>query len=139
MRLTFSRRHSQHQLRDLLMAHADALVSGTLDRDRLRAQYDMVDQQQVEGLLALAERLSQSLIEIVPSEQFVAQLRRQLADAPGLAYHRSLWGRIRALPPRTQIVAGIGGATLTAGVVILASRSVPEAIDNWRQRRAATA
>jgi hypothetical protein len=105
----------------------------------LLAQYDRVELDQVKGLLTLAERVNQTLVEVAPSEQFVAQLRRQLTDASDLANRLSLWGRIRALPPRTQLVAGIGGATLTAGVVILASRSVPEAIDNWRHRRAAIA
>jgi hypothetical protein len=71
-----------------------------------------------------------------PSEQFVAGLRHRLLTSdrrPAL----SLWARIRRLPPRTQLAAGIGGATLTAGVVILATRSVYDALGNRRNRRTA--
>ncbi len=138
MQVPFLKRRSETQLEDLLIAHADALASGTLDLGSLLAQYDRVEPDQVNDLLTLAERINQTLVEVAPSDQFVAHLRRQLTEASDLD-HLSLWGRIRALPPRTQLVAGIGGATLTAGVVILASRSVPDAIDNWRHRRAAIA
>ena len=134
----FNRDRSHRQLQDLLMAHADALVAGTLDRDALLEPFEQGTRDQVEDLLSLAERISETLTEVTPSEQFIIQLRRQLVDAGALG-HQSLWGRMRQLPPRTQLAAGIGGVTLTAGVVLLASRTLPDALDSWRHRRAATA
>jgi hypothetical protein len=115
------------------MAHADALASGA-DPDQLFDLYDDPLLAQFEGLLTLAERISRLLIQVSPSEQFVNQLRHELIDAssPG---RRSLWGRIRSLPPRTQLAAGIGGAAVTAGVVLIASRSMPNALEYWRSRR----
>lgn len=128
------------QLQDLLMNHADALISDSLDLEKLLAPYDQEIRDEVEDLLILAHRISQSLTEVHPSEQFVTRLRQQLvlADA-NLLGHRTWWGRIRQLPPRTQLAAGIGGATLTAGVVLIASRTLlPEVWNLWRSRRTIT-
>ncbi len=129
----FFRQYIDRQVEDFLMAHVDALVSGSPDVDQLLDRYDDEIRDQVEGLFTLAERISQSLIPVAPSEQFVNRLRHELTDAAS-AEPRSLWGRIRSLPPRTQIAAGIGGATLTAGVVLIASRSMPNALEYWRSR-----
>ena len=90
------------------------------------------------ALLRLAERLERAMPAVTPSEQYVAQLRqRLLASDP--QEMPSLWRRIRQLPPRTQLAAGIGGATLTAGVVILATRSVYDVLGSRRSRRTVTA
>lgn len=129
MRLPFFFR-DELRSEDILMAHADALASGA-DPNQLFDQYDDLLLGQIGGLLTLAERISRLLIQVSPSEQFVNQLRHELIEAssPG---RRSLWGRIRSLPPRTQIAAGIG---VTAGVVLIASRSMPNALEYWRSRR----
>ena len=122
---------AKRQLQDLLLFHADALIAGPLDLDQLLAQYDAVALTQVEGLLALAEQINRSMPRVAASDQFVERLRRQLAEE-AIMERRSWWERIRQLPPRTQLAAGIGGATLTAGVVLLASRPVWDA---WLVRR----
>jgi hypothetical protein len=126
----------KQQLRELLIAHADALVAGRLAPEQLLRPYDAETRSEVIELLALAERVSRALAEVSPSEQFVAQLRRQLVEIP-VSERRSWWERIRQLPPRTQLAAGIGGATLTAGVVLIVSRSLPGALHYWRHRRVA--
>ncbi len=133
--LPFFKQRPERHLHDLLMAHADALVSGTLDVDRLLDQYDWLVTSQVKSLLALADQLNRSLVEVNPSEQFLNQLRVQLLDEAYELHDPGLWRRIRQLPPRTQLAAGIGGATLTAGIVLIASRSFPDALDFWRNRR----
>jgi len=120
------------------MSYVDALVSGTRDADSVLEQYDRDMRGQVEDLLNLTDRISQVLTEVTPSEEFVADLRYRLAEA-GAQAGRSLWTRIRRLPPRTQLAAGIGGATLTAGVVLIAARTLPDALDLWRSRRATAA
>ncbi len=130
----FFRQYTDHQIEDFLMAHADALVSGSPAMDQLLDEYDDMIRSQVEGLFTLTERLRHTLIPVSPSEQFVNRLHHDLMSAAS-AQPLSLWGRIRSLPPRTQIAAGIGGATLTAGVVLLASRSMPNALEYWRNRR----
>lgn len=133
--LSIFKRRPERQLHEFLMAHADALASGTLDLDRLLDQYDLVINGQVESLLALADQMNRSLVEVAPSEQFVKQLRVQLLGETYVLRDPGLWQRIRQLPPRTQLAAGIGGATLTAGLVLIASRSFPDALDFWRNRR----
>jgi hypothetical protein len=130
--MPFFNRRPKRQLRDFLMAHADALVRDTLELDTLLAQYDAVVESQVDGLLMVAERLSRALPGVKPSDQFVEQLRRELLAEDALFEQQSWWDRIRRLPPRTQWAAGIGGATITAGVVLIASRPVWDA---WLDRR----
>lgn len=135
MRLPFLKSDQlQNQVEDLLVAHADALAAGYSERDLLLDHCDWVLRSQVEGLFDLAEQVAGSLVETLPSEQFVAGLRQALL-AGGEMPARLWWVRIRQLPPRTQLAAGIGGAALTAGVFWLASRALPEALDLWRSRR----
>ncbi len=136
----FRGRAARQTLQELLMAHADALVSGSADRAALLSDYDEPTRAEAAELLALAERIQHAMGEVAPSEQFVRQLGTQLATAPTVVPSRSLWGRMRHLPPGVQLVAGIGGATLTAGVVLLISRAlVPGALASWRSRRTVTA
>jgi hypothetical protein len=133
--LSFFKRRPDRQLNDLLMTHADALVGGTMDVDRLLEQYDSLVNSQVRSLIALADQLNRTLVDVNPSDQFVSQLRLQLLNEGYEFGSPGLWRRIRQLPPRTQLAAGIGGATLTAGIVLIASRSIPDARDLWRNRR----
>ncbi len=123
---------------NVLMAHADALIGRGSTRVPLRRAYTEPGEDDLETLLRLSERIERAMPPVTPSEQYVAQLRRRLLESdPQEAL--SLWRRIRQLPPRTQLAAGIGGATLTAGVVILATRSVYDALGSRRNRRTVTA
>jgi len=139
MRLSWFQRQADRQLEDFLLAHADALLVGKPDLDSLLKQYDNLTRSQVETFVTLAERISESLTEVAPSDQFVGQLRYRLREAAGLPETDSLMERVRQMSPRVQWAAGIGGATLTAGVVIMASRPIWGALEEWRSRRAATA
>jgi hypothetical protein len=132
------RRPSQRWQRNLLMAHADALVVGSPASEQMRAACARSGETELETLLALAERIERAMPPVTPSEQFVAELRQRLLHAEK-QQPVSLWGRVQRLPLRTRVAAGIGGATLTAGVVILATRSVYDALGNRRNRRAITA
>lgn len=139
----FFNRQTHRRMQDLLMAHADALIAGTLNREALFEQYDDLVASQVESLMVLAEVINRSLKEVSPSEQFVARLALQLRNA-GTPASTPWWDvRVRQLSPRTQIAAGIGiggVATLTAGVVLLASRRpLMDLLDAWRNRHTATA
>lgn len=133
----FSFRNSaERRFEDLLMAHADALISGTVDIDGLLRQYHWVTRRQVDSLLILAERLNKAFVVVKPSDDFVKELRRQLDEANTFE-NRSLWRQFRDLSPRTQLAAGIGGATLTAGVVYFASRPVRDALEDLWHRATA--
>jgi hypothetical protein len=130
------RNNAQNQIEDFLTAHADALISGSLGVDQLLEVYDRSVRHQAEGLMALAGQISRLLIPVEPSEQFVNRLYRELieSDAPG---RMSIWARIRSLPPRTQLAAGLGGAAMTAGVVYIATRTMPNPLGYWRNRHVA--
>lgn len=132
------RRPSQRWQRNLLMAHADALVSGSAARERVRTACARSGETELEALLELAERIERAMPPVEPSAQFVADLHQRLLRAD-VTRPVSLWARVQRLPLRTRVAAGIGGATLTAGVVILASRSVFDVLGNRRNRRTITA
>ncbi|NLX09096.1 MAG: hypothetical protein GXY36_05535 [Chloroflexi bacterium] len=106
--------------------------------DLLWAQMQRQSDAQLEELLTLARLLSQVLVPVKPSDAFVEDLRQQLLTAtPG--ERRTWYERVRQLPPGVQLAAGIGGATLTAGVVLAARRPVMDALDLWRSRRSISA
>jgi hypothetical protein len=127
-------RSIRHQIQNLLMSHADALIAGSLDLEKALEPYDDVIREQTSSLLQVAERLNDALVEVTPSDQFVSALRYELVET-ALFDQATWWDRLRSLPPRTQWAAGIGGATLTAGVVLIATRSMPNALEFWRNRR----
>jgi hypothetical protein len=127
-------RSIRHQIQNLLMSHADALIAGSLDLEKALEPYDDVIREQTSSLLQVAERLTDALVEVTPSDQFVSALRYELVET-ALFDQATWWDRLRSLPPRTQWAAGIGGATLTAGVVLIATRSMPNALEFWRNRR----
>ena len=138
MSLPFFFSRQEQNTQNVLMAYADALVSGLPHSVDLLTGIDEDLRDSIQELFVLAGQISLGLTPVVPSEQFVAELRSRLLDVDG-AHYLSLLGRWRQLPPKTQIAAGIGGATLTAGVVLIAARSVSDVWDLWRNRREATA
>lgn len=132
MSLSLFKNRPDTQIEDILMAHADALIQGDLDRAESLSRLALAD---VDDLFTLAERISLALIDVSASPEFVEELRVRLLVAAE-QHHRSLWGRLRHMPRRTQLAAGIGGATLTAGMVLVARRPVRDAaLELWRNRR----
>jgi hypothetical protein len=135
MSLSLFKNRPDNQFQDLLMAHADGLVAGNLDREQLRSRHSRLSLSDIDDLFTLAERISLALIEISPSPDFVDELRLRLLEVAD-QHNRSLWGKLRHMPRRTQLAAGIGGATLTAGVVLVAHRPMRDAaLELWRNRR----
>lgn len=75
----------------------------------------------VADFIDLAEQLSEVLVEVSPSPAFVAGLYNDVLTA----YYpeRTWWGRLRAVPMRMKLAAGLGGITITAGMIVITYRS----------------
>ncbi len=103
------------RLETYLAAHLDALWSAPEAAKALRLQ---AADPQARDLMLLAERLHTTLIPVVPSDAFIERLRGEfMMQAPP-----TLRQRWRQLPPRYQTAAKVGGATLTAGLMLFAVR-----------------
>jgi hypothetical protein len=90
------------QLENLLSAVTDALLAGSQDVDAVLRRYD-VPRQRVEGLVTLVRRLHMTLTGVEPSRRFVQRLRSDLMGTQ----QQGLIARVRYLPPRVQIAAGV--------------------------------
>jgi hypothetical protein len=120
----------------LLDAHAEALVKGlpfefTPEQTGLAA-LTPADSAEIYGLLHLAKRLSETLIPVLPSAEYVARLKGELTGdlTPALIL------RWRKLPASYRLAARLGGITLTAGLALLASRRMLGILSALNQGRA---
>ncbi|MCE7946897.1 MAG: hypothetical protein DYG88_05650 [Chloroflexi bacterium CFX4] len=122
-------------LEDLLAAQADALISGAPFEDSLPSLAP-ADQAAAHSLMLLANRLSAGLAPVTPDPAFVARLHAELAAQASTAAPANvdLMLRWRNLPQRYKVAARIGGLTLTAGLALLASRRVLEALTRFQRR-----
>jgi hypothetical protein len=98
--------HEGTHLEDLLSAVTDALLrEGAAAKDPLDAiarRYD-VPRGEVEGFAAMIRRVHVALAGVQPSPRFVNRLRHDLIGQPP----RGVLARVRFLPPRVQIAAGV--------------------------------
>ncbi|MCB9454197.1 MAG: hypothetical protein H6672_22415 [Anaerolineaceae bacterium] len=103
------------QLQDLFAAVTDALLADeSADLDTIVAQYH-VPQEEVAGMISIIRRLHMVLVGAQPSTRFVRRLKHDLMGAPQFG----MVSRIRHLPPRVQIAAGVA---LVAGFMLLTRR-----------------
>jgi type VI protein secretion system component VasF len=106
------------ELENLLSAVTDALLADdNADLDMIVNRY-RVPRHEVEGLIGVIRRLHITLVGVQPSRRFVGRLRHELV---GSRYN--VVSRIRYLPPRVQIAAGIA---LVAGFIVLNRRRMME-------------
>ncbi|MBE0689145.1 MAG: hypothetical protein IH587_03370 [Anaerolineae bacterium] len=102
-------------------------VEGVVPLENLLNQYQ-VSFDQVQELVELSDRLSARLAEVNPSAAFVESLYQDLLGKRQES--RSWWRRVpvservQTMPKSAKIAAGIGGITITAGMVLLTARSV---------------
>ena len=110
---------ADHQeLENLLSAVTEALLADEdSDLDAIVNRY-RVPRSEVEGLIGIIRRLHVSLVGVQPSRRFVGRLRLEVV---GSRYN--VVSRIRYLPPRVQIAAGIA---LVAGFMLLSRRRMAE-------------
>jgi type VI protein secretion system component VasF len=106
-------RETNPKVNDVLAAATDAILAGG-NVDAVLNRYD-VPRTELEGLLKLITRLHVALVGVKPSKRFAHRLKQDLMGAP----RASVITRIRHLPPRVQIAAGVA---LLAGFMLIARR-----------------
>jgi hypothetical protein len=121
-----------HPVEDLLAAHADALLAERDDFAPRFDQYGIAPSQaaEVTELLHLAQQLRDSLTPVALSEEFVSRLKSELVGEQPV----TLLVRWRKLPPHYQLAAKLGGLTIGAGLVLLATRRALDVLDALRRR-----
>ncbi len=102
-------------MEDLLSAMTDAVLRGERDLNRIARRYN-VPQADVERLTPMIYALKDAVRSERPSPHFTRKLKRDLMGAP----EYTLVERVRYLPPRVQIAAGV--AVGTAFGVLLVGR-----------------
>jgi hypothetical protein len=105
---------SDVQLQNHLAAITDALFAGRDDIDTLIAKYD-ANSAELQQYARLINQLDQVFVPVQPSPRFVRRLGQDLSGADT----SNMLVRVRRLPPRVQIAAGIA---LLAGFVLLSRR-----------------
>jgi hypothetical protein len=124
---------SDAQFEALLDAQLASLVAGRAFA-ALPEQYGLSGDAATEAydLMHLAQRMSESMIALPPSPEFVTRLKNELVGnlTPALIL------RWRKLPAAYRVAARLGGLTLTAGLALLASRRVLGLLGTLNQARA---
>lgn len=98
---------------DMLSAMTDAVLRGERDVNRIARRYD-VPQAEADQLIPMICALHDAHRSQRPSPHFTRKLKRDLMGAP----EYTLVERVRYLPPRVQIAAGLAVGT-AFGVLIL--------------------
>jgi type VI protein secretion system component VasF len=101
------------QMQDMLSAVTDAMLANE-SVDAVLARYS-VPRAEVAAFLVLINRLHHAIVGVKPSRRFAMRLRQDLMGAPRM----NVITRMRSLPPRVQIAAGIA---LVAGFMLLTRR-----------------
>jgi hypothetical protein len=114
---------NHNELENLLSAVTDALLADErANLDQIVNRY-AVPRHEVEGLVGLVRKLHVTLVGAQPSRRFVSRLRSDLVGTRRI----NIVNRVRYLPPRVQLAAGIA---LVAGFMLLSRRRL---IDDARQ------
>jgi hypothetical protein len=104
---------SDTQMQNLLAAITDERLAGS-DISKLLNRHP-VDAEELAALIQLIDQLDTVMIPVQPSRSFVRRLRQDLIGVE----NPNVLVRVRRLPPRVQIAAGIA---LVAGFMFLSRR-----------------
>ncbi len=119
---------NHNELENLLSAVTDALLADDrANLDHIVNRY-AVPRSEVEGLVGIVRKLHLTLVGAQPSRRFVNRLRNDLVGARG----GNIVNRVRYLPPRVQIAAGIA---LVAGFLLLNRRRLIDDAHHESQER----
>jgi hypothetical protein len=114
------------ELQNLLSAVTDALLADKKgDIDGIIGRY-AVPRAEVDSLIGIVRRLHLMMVGAQPSRRFVRRLKTDLIGIP----ERNVVARIRYLPPRVQIAAGIA---LVAGFMLLSRRRMIADVQHEQQ------
>jgi hypothetical protein len=114
------------ELQNLLSAVTDALLADKKgDIDGIIGRY-AVPRAEVDSLIGIVRRLHLMMVGAQPSRRFVRRLKTDLIGIP----ERNVVARVRHLPPRVQIAAGIA---LVAGFMLLSRRRMIEDVQHEQQ------
>ena len=102
------------ELQNLLDAMTEAILNEEQDLESIVHRY-AVPRADVEGLFNVVKRLHIVLVGVRPSRRFAQRLRQDLMGQ----HQRNVINRLRYLPPRVQIAAGIA---LVAGFMLISRR-----------------
>lgn len=116
-------------LENLLSAVTDALLADTANLDAIIGQYD-VSRSEVNSFVNLIRRLHVTLVGVQPSKRFIRRLKSDLMGES----EANVIARVRHLPPRVQIAAGVA---LVAGFMLLSRRRL--AVDVLQESKEAAA
>ena len=105
---------SDVQLQNLLAALTDDLLAKNGDVHTLAERYQ-ISSAEVHSLLELIDHMNQTFVPVQPSERFVRRLHQDLMGGES----SNMLVRVRKLPPRVQLAAGLA---LMAGFVFLSRR-----------------
>jgi hypothetical protein len=112
--MTHTSEQPNTQMENLLAVLTEAIFAEEGDIERIISSYS-VSRAEVEGFVKIVRRLHTAIVGVRPSRRFVHGLRQDLMGQP----HWNVISRIRYLPPRVQIAAGIA---LIAGFMLLSRR-----------------
>ena len=104
------------ELENLLSAVTDALLAEQGDLDSVISQYN-VPRSNVDLFVKVIRRLHMTLVGVQPSRRFVRRLKADLMGLP----HYGVVSRVRFLPARVQIAAGLA---VVAGFMLLTRRRI---------------
>lgn len=106
-------------MEDMLSAMTDAVLRGERDVNRIARRYD-VPQAEADQLIPMIYALRDTHRSQRPSPHFTRKLYRDLMGAP----EYSLVERVRYLPPRVQLTAGVA-VSITAVLLLIGRFGVP--------------
>ena len=115
----------QSEIQNLLCAVTDAILAEEQGLDVLLAN----SHPDMHGFIRLIQRLHHALVGVRPSRRFVRRLRQDLI----MNDQRNVLSRVRRLPPRVQIVAGVA---LVAGFMLISRRRMLSDLMQETQERA---
>jgi len=105
---------SEVQIQNLLDAITDSVIAGDSNLDSLTQKHGM-HSGELQSMASVIEQLNRVIVPVQPSQRFVQRLHQDLMGVEGA----NVLVRVRRLPPRVQLAAGIA---LVAGVMILSRR-----------------
>lgn len=104
----------QSNLEHLLAAVTDAILEDDANLDQIVSRYP-IPRAEIESFIRLIRHLHVTLVGVRPSRRFAYRLRQELLGQP----EWNVINRVRFLPPRVQIAAGVA---LLAGFMLISRR-----------------